>query len=105
MASPNNTHLEYATAALKAGKHGKLSSRLRRCSISVLKVPVLVEKPMCPTSAEAKQLVDLAQSKGLTLSVYQNRRWDGDYLTVKKLLAEGTVRLDPLPPSAYKYNS
>lgn len=46
---------------------------------------------MCPTSEQAQTLVDLAKEKGLVLSVYQNRRWDGDFLTVKKLLKEGTV--------------
>lgn len=53
---------------------------------------VLVEKPMCPTSGEAQTLVDLAQKKNLILSVYQNRRWDADFLTVKKLIREGRVR-------------
>lgn len=52
---------------------------------------MLVEKPVCPTAAEAQQLVDLANEKKLILSVYQNRRWDIDFLTVKKLLEDGTV--------------
>jgi predicted dehydrogenase len=52
---------------------------------------VLVEKPLCPTASQAQELVDLAKRQGVTLSVYQNRRWDSDFLTVKKLLKEGTV--------------
>jgi predicted dehydrogenase len=47
---------------------------------------------MCPTSEEAQTLVVLAQKKNLILTVYQNRRWDADFLTVKKLIREGTVR-------------
>ena len=52
---------------------------------------VIVEKPMTATSAQAQALNQLAQSRGLVLSVFHNRRWDGDFLTVKKLLAEKTV--------------
>ncbi|BGP17544.1 hypothetical protein JCM10213_004085 [Rhodosporidiobolus nylandii] len=70
--SINDTHYEFAKAALNAGKHA------------------IVEKPITATSAEATELAELAKSKNLVLAVYQNRRWDADYLTVKKLLAEGT---------------
>jgi hypothetical protein len=54
-------------------------------------IVVLVEKPLCPTASQAQELVDLAKRQGVILSVYQNRRWDSDFLTVKKLLKEGTV--------------
>lgn len=59
--TPDSTHYEYARRALEAGKH------------------VVVEKPFTTTVAEAEELVALAASRGLTLSVYQNRRWDGDF--------------------------
>ncbi|RMZ91247.1 hypothetical protein DV736_g1545, partial [Chaetothyriales sp. CBS 134916] len=52
---------------------------------------VIVEKPFTPTSKEAFELADLANSKGVLLTVYQNRRWDQDFLTLKKILADGTL--------------
>ncbi|WP_053228338.1 oxidoreductase [Spirochaeta cellobiosiphila] len=71
--TPNTTHFPYAKAALIAGKN------------------VIVEKPFTPTLKEADELVALSKKKNLTLSVYQNRRWDGDYLTIKKILEEGLL--------------
>lgn len=71
--TPDSTHYEYARRALEAGKH------------------VIVEKPFTSTISEAKELVDLASEKGLMLSVYQNRRWDGDFLTVKDILSKGLL--------------
>lgn len=68
--TPNTTHFEFAQKALNAGKH------------------VLVEKPFTVTSAEAQTLIDLASVKGVKLSVYHNRRYDSDYRTIKKVLAE-----------------
>ncbi|MFI7098500.1 Gfo/Idh/MocA family oxidoreductase [Streptomyces sp. NPDC050161] len=71
LASPNKTHVPLATAALEAG------------------LPVVVDKPLAATAAEAEQLAALADSRGLLLSVFQNRRWDNDFRTVRKLLDEG----------------
>lgn len=71
--TPDSTHYEYARRALETGKH------------------VIVEKPFTTTVAEAEELVTLAESKKLVLSVYQNRRWDGDFLTVKEILAKGLL--------------
>lgn len=68
--APNHVHFSLAKLALEHGKH------------------VILEKPMANTSEEAQQLVDLAKKQKVLLTVYQNRRWDGDFLTVKKLLAE-----------------
>lgn len=68
IATPNATHYELAKQALLSGKH------------------VVVEKPFTVTSLEAKELIDLAHQKKLVLSVYQNRRWDGDFITVKRVL-------------------
>ena len=52
---------------------------------------MLVDKPVTATAAEAYELGELAKSKGLVLYPFQNRRWDSDFLALKKLLA--------LPPS------
>ncbi|MCB5910285.1 Gfo/Idh/MocA family oxidoreductase [Streptomyces pinistramenti] len=71
LASPNKTHVPLATAALEAG------------------LPVVVDKPLAATAAEAEQLAALADSRGLLLSVFQNRRWDNDFRTVRGLLDEG----------------
>lgn len=68
--TPNDTHLDFATKALEAGKH------------------VVIEKPFTVTAAEADQLIKLAKSKNRILTVFQNRRWDGDFLTVKKVVEE-----------------
>ncbi|TXS40602.1 oxidoreductase [Streptomyces sp. uw30] len=73
IASPNKTHVPLATAALKAG------------------LPVVVDKPIAGTAAEARELAALAEERGLLLSVFQNRRWDNDFLTLRHLLAEGEL--------------
>ncbi|MDQ1045865.1 Gfo/Idh/MocA family oxidoreductase [Streptomyces sp. V4I2] len=73
VASPNKTHVPLATAALKAG------------------LPVVVDKPVAGTAAEARELAALAEERGLLLSVFQNRRWDNDFLTLRKLIAEGEL--------------
>ncbi|KAI0123983.1 oxidoreductase [Xylariales sp. AK1849] len=67
------THFALAAQALEAGKH------------------VLVEKPFVPTSSEAGELISLAKKNRRLLCVYQNRRWDADYLTVKTLVQDGTL--------------
>ncbi len=56
----------------------------------------MCEKPLVPTATEAKELFALAESTGKILSVYQNRRWDSDFLTVKEIIASGKVRLFPV---------
>ncbi|TVY86370.1 putative oxidoreductase, partial [Lachnellula willkommii] len=68
-----DTHFAFAKSALEAGKH------------------VIVGKPFVPTSSEAQQLVDISAKTGKLICVYQNRRWDSDFLTVKKLLDDGTI--------------
>lgn len=52
---------------------------------------VVVEKPFTPTSAEAQELTDLAKSQGVLITVYQNRRWDSDFLTLKKYIENDTL--------------
>ncbi|UXY27785.1 Gfo/Idh/MocA family protein [Streptomyces sp. HUAS TT20] len=73
IASPNRTHVPLATAALKAG------------------LPVVVDKPIAGTAAEARDLAALAEERGLLLSVFQNRRWDNDFLTVRRLISHGEL--------------
>ncbi len=71
--TPPSTHFELARQCLEASKH------------------VVIDKPFVATSHQARQLVELAHARGLVLSAYQNRRWDGDFLTLQKLIAEGTL--------------
>lgn len=73
VSTPNETHFDLASRALNAGKH------------------VVIDKPFAPTSQQARQLIDLAGSKGLQVVPFHNRRWDGDFLTVRKILAEGSL--------------
>ncbi|GHE77466.1 oxidoreductase [Streptomyces longispororuber] len=73
IASPNKTHVPLATAALKAG------------------LPVVVDKPLAATAAEARGLAALAEERGLLLSVFQNRRWDNDFRTLRELIADGEL--------------
>lgn len=66
--TPNETHYRYTKEALEAGKH------------------VIVEKPFTVTSEEADLLIALAKSKNKILTVFQSRRWDGDFLTLKQVM-------------------
>lgn len=71
--TPNYTHFEYAKKALLADKH------------------VIIEKPFTVTVNEAEELIALAKEKIRKLSVYQNRRWDSDFKTVKKVVERGCL--------------
>lgn len=73
VSTPPNTHAHWAMRALEMGKH------------------VVVEKPFCLTTAEADEMVAAAAVNGRALTVYQNRRWDADYLTLKKLVRDGAI--------------
>lgn len=73
VASPNRTHVPLATEAVEAG------------------LPVVVDKPFAATVAEAAALTGFAASRGVPLTVFQNRRWDGDFLTVKNLVRAGSL--------------
>ncbi|MFI6322059.1 Gfo/Idh/MocA family oxidoreductase [Nonomuraea sp. NPDC050556] len=70
IASPNRTHVPLAKRALEAGK------------------AVVVDKPLARTAEQAQELVDLARDRDLMLTVFQNRRWDGDFLTLRRLVAD-----------------
>lgn len=71
--TPDHTHYDLTRKALLAGKH------------------VIVEKPFTITTAEGTELIEMAEERGLVLTVFQNRRWDGDFLTVSKVIKDGLV--------------
>lgn len=73
ISTPNRTHVPLALQAMNAG------------------VGVVVDKPLAPSSAAARRLTDEAKRRNVFLSVYQNRRWDGDYLTIQRLLRDGAL--------------
>ena len=73
IATPNDLHFAQARRALESGKH------------------VVVDKPMCLTTAEATELIALAQAQRRILSPFHNRRWDADFLTIKRLIAGGQL--------------
>ncbi len=73
VATPNETHFALAKQALEAGKH------------------VVIDKPFAATSAEAAELIDVAERKGVLAMPFHNRRWDGDFVTVKKILESGAL--------------
>ncbi|MDP3711212.1 MAG: Gfo/Idh/MocA family oxidoreductase [Mycobacteriales bacterium] len=73
VSTPPNTHADWTLRALEAGKH------------------VVVEKPFCITVEEADRQIDAAAARGLSLSVYQNRRWDPDYLALKGVVRSGQL--------------
>lgn len=71
--TPHNTHAELAIKALNAGKH------------------VVVEKPMCITTAEATAMIEAAKKNGVTLTTFHNRRHDGDFMAIKETVERGTI--------------
>ena len=71
--SPNASHVPLALAALEAG------------------LPVVIDKPVAATTAAARQVRDAAAERGLVASVFHNRRWDGDFRTLRRLLADGAL--------------
>ncbi|AXB46308.1 Gfo/Idh/MocA family oxidoreductase [Amycolatopsis albispora] len=73
ISTPNRTHVPLA---LQAIEHG---------------VPVVVDKPFAPTAAEAQRVIDAATAAGVGLTVFQNRRWDSDFRTVRKVLDSGEL--------------
>ena len=73
IATPNDTHYPLARAALLAGRH------------------VVVDKPFTVALDDARELVALARQRRRVLSVFHNRRWDGDFLTLRRLVADGAL--------------
>ena len=70
---PNETHYALAKQCLEAGKH------------------VVIDKPFAATSVEARELIELAAALRVVVAPFHNRRWDGDFLTVKQLLQDGPI--------------
>lgn len=85
--TPNATHYEFVKGALEAGKHGTSFNELDG-SLKFTSQLVLVDKPAVPSAAEARELGELARSKGLVLYAYQNCRWNSDFLALRRLLSE-----------------
>lgn len=73
VATPNRTHVPLAMSVLAAG------------------LAVVVDKPLATSAADARRVLVEADALGRMLTVYQNRRWDGDFLTMRRLLAEGAL--------------
>lgn len=73
LATPNSTHADLAIRAMKAGKH------------------VVTDKVMCLTLKDCDRMVAASRKTGRILSVFQNRRWDGDFLTLKKAMSDGRL--------------
>lgn len=73
VATPNSSHFELARQALVAHKH------------------VVVDKPFTLTSEQAQELIDLARQQNKVVSVFQNRRWDGDFQTVSQIVKQGCL--------------
>ena len=73
LASPAHVHLEQGLSALASG------------------AALVIDKPFAASVGEAEQLIDAAASAELPLMVFQNRRWDGDFLTLRKLIREGAL--------------
>lgn len=70
IATPNDTHFDLAHRALRAGKH------------------VVIDKPVTLSSGDARTLAELARQRGLLFAPFHNRRWDGDFMSVRALIAE-----------------
>ncbi len=71
--TPDHLHHEMASKVIEAGKH------------------VVVEKPFTLKSEDADELIALAQKKGVSLTVFHNRRWDANYLTIREIIEEGKL--------------
>lgn len=71
--TPHNTHYPIAMQCLSAGKN------------------VVIDKPFCITVQEATDMINLAKEKGVMLSVFHNRRWDGDYMALREAISKGLI--------------
>ena len=73
VAAPNEAHAELASHGIDAG------------------LAVVVDKPLAPTSGAARRLIERAEREGVALTVFHNRRWDSDQLTLRRLIADGSL--------------
>src|SRR5438067_9453967 len=78
VASPNRSHVPLGLSALNAG------------------LPVVIDKPVAPSVAEAEKLIAASEHTGKLLTVFQNRRWDNDFLTIRHLLDADLDLLGPV---------
>jgi scyllo-inositol 2-dehydrogenase (NADP+) len=81
IATPNDSHVELASRAIESG------------------LDVVVDKPLAPTSGEARRLIEHSERRGAALTVFHNRRWDSDQLTLRRLVGEGALG------EVYRYES
>jgi len=73
ISTPPETHFPFAKALIQAGKH------------------LVIEKPLCSTSQEAQEIERLSREHGVVVAVYQNRRFDSDFLTLRDTLNSGSL--------------
>ena len=73
VATPNSSHAPLALRAIELG------------------LPVVVDKPLAPGAAQAREVVEAAERDGVMLTVFQNRRWDSDFLTLQRLIGDGAL--------------
>lgn len=73
VAAPNREHVPLGLAVVGAGLH------------------LVVDKPLAASVADARRLADAASERGVVASVFHNRRWDGDFLTLRRLLSDGAL--------------
>lgn len=71
--TPHASHARLARQVLESGRHA------------------ITEKPFCITVQEADEMIDAARGNKRMLSVFHNRRWDGDYMAIRKLMADGVI--------------
>ena len=74
IATPNDKHKEYAIMCLRAGKH------------------VICEKPVTMNVAELEEIIEVSKECGKIFSIHQNRRWDKDFVIIKKLLENSIIK-------------
>jgi scyllo-inositol 2-dehydrogenase (NADP+) len=86
VAAPNRNHVPLGVAAMQAG------------------LPVVIDKPMAPSVADAEQLIAASKNTGKLLTVFQNRRWDNDLLTVRQLLNAQSHLLGPITRFESRYD-
>jgi scyllo-inositol 2-dehydrogenase (NADP+) len=73
LASPNRTHVPFALDAIEAG------------------LSVVIDKPLAGTAEEGRRVAEAGRAAGRLVSVFQNRRWDGDFLTLRRLIGDGAL--------------
>ncbi len=73
ISTANSAHVPLGLAAIEAG------------------LPVVMDKPLAPSAADGERLVVAARDRDVPFTVFQNRRWDSDFLTLRRLLGEGAL--------------